>query len=65
VLLSACRSIPGTGDEMQASIRRALHEHRLSIERATFGTWAVIAEKASSDVRQVLDSSRPIPDSTP
>lgn len=56
VLLSAGRGIPGSGDEMQASIRRTLHEHRLSIERATFGTWVVIAEKASSVVRQALDS---------
>lgn len=57
VLLSAIRSIPGRGTEVQAAIRRALHEQRLGIERAAFGTWIVIAEKTSSVIRQALDSA--------
>lgn len=56
VLLSACRSIPGSGAEVQAAIRRTLDEHRLGIERATLGTWIVIAEKTSSVIRRALES---------
>lgn len=57
VLLSAIRNIPGSGTEVQVAIRRTFHEHRIGIERATFGTWIVIAEKTSRVVRQALDSA--------
>lgn len=56
VLLSVCRSIPGSGAEAEAAIRRTLDEHHLGFERATLGTWIVIAEKASSVIRKALES---------
>jgi type I restriction enzyme M protein len=56
VLLSACRSIPGSGSEVQAAIRRTLDENRIGIERATLGTWIVIAEKTSRVIRRALES---------
>lgn len=56
VLLSACRNLAGSGAEVQAAIRRTLDEHGLGIERATLGTWIVIAEKTSSFLRHALES---------
>lgn len=56
VLLSAIRSVPGNGPEVESAIRRTLHEHNLGIGRATFGTWVVISEKTSSDIRRALAS---------
>lgn len=56
VLLSASRNTPGNGSEVQSAIRRALNEHRLGIERATLGTWVVIAEKTSSEIRRALEA---------
>jgi len=55
-LLSASRSIPGMGTDVQATIRKTLHDHSLGIERATFGTWIVIVEVASSVIRKALES---------
>lgn len=57
VLLSAVRSIPGIGADIQAAIRRTLRKQGMGIERATFGTWIVIAEKASSAIREALGSA--------
>lgn len=56
VLLSACRNAPGGGDEIEAAIRRTLHENRLGIERASFGTWVVIAECIAKNLRAALES---------
>ena len=56
VLLSAIRSMPGNGSEVQSAIRRTLSEQNLGIERASFGTWIVILEKTSSDLRRALQS---------
>lgn len=57
VLLSAIRNTPGSGSEVQTAIRRAFEEHRLGIERATLGTWIVIAEKTSREVRRALETN--------
>lgn len=56
VLLSACRSDPGNSSELETSIRRALEEQNLGIERASFGTWVVIVEKTSKELRRSLDA---------
>lgn len=58
-LLSATRSDPGRGREVEASIRRTLRDQHLSIERATFGTWVVIAEKAAKELRDALRCGDP------
>ena len=57
VLLSAARNLPGEGSEVQTAIRKTLEQHRLGIDKATLGTWIVIAEKTSSVVRSALESS--------
>ena len=56
VLLSASRSDPGNSGEIETAIRQTLHEQHLGIERASFGTWVVIVEKASKNLRRALDS---------
>lgn len=55
VLLSASRTDPGSSSETEAKIRQTLHEEHLGIEKASFGTWVVIAEKTSKDLRSALD----------
>jgi type I restriction enzyme M protein len=56
VLLSACRSDPGTSVHLEADIRKALNDQHLGIERASFGTWVVILESTSKNLRSALDS---------
>ncbi len=56
VLLSACRSDPTSSREIETVIRQSLHEQHLGIERASFGTWVVIAEKTSKELRRALES---------
>lgn len=57
VLLSATRCDPGSSSEVEAAIRNTLGEQHLGIERASFGTWVVIVEKTSKDLRRVLESN--------
>jgi hypothetical protein len=57
VLLSAARCDPGSSSEIEATIRRTLREQNLGIERASFGTWVVIAEKTSKELRRMLESN--------
>ncbi|TFH72737.1 class I SAM-dependent DNA methyltransferase [Cellulomonas sp. HD19AZ1] len=54
VLLSATRSDPGSSSETEAAIRQTLREQHLGIERASFGTWVVIVEKTSKNLRDAL-----------
>lgn len=56
VLLSATRNNPGGSADAEAAIRQTLDEQHLGIERASFGTWVVIVEKTSKDVRRALES---------
>lgn len=56
VLLSASRSDPGSSSETEAAIRQTLHEQRLGIEKASFGTWVVIVEKTSKNLRSALEN---------
>lgn len=51
------RCDPGISSEIEAAIRRKLREQHLGIERASFGTWVVIVEKTSKDLRRVLESN--------
>lgn len=55
VLLAASRSDPGSSSEIEAAIRETLHEHHLGIEKASFGTWVVIVEKTSKNLRSALE----------
>lgn len=54
VLLSAIRIMPGNGSDVQSAIRRTLRDQNMGMERASFGTWIVIIEKTSSDLRRAL-----------
>ncbi len=56
VLLSAGRSDPGSSAEVEAAICRTLHEQHIGIERASFGTWTVILERTSKNLRRTLES---------
>lgn len=56
VLLSASRSHPGSSSAIEASIRQTLHEQHLGIEKASFGTWVVIVEKTSKNLRSALEN---------
>ncbi|NDO91467.1 N-6 DNA methylase [Cellulosimicrobium composti] len=56
VLLSASRSDPGGSSETEAAIRQTLHEQHLGIERASFGTWVIIVEKTSKNLRSALEN---------
>ncbi len=56
VLLSASRSDPGSSSETEAAIRQTLHEQHMGIERASFGTWVVIVEKTSKNLRNALEN---------
>lgn len=55
VLLSACRSDPGNSVEIESSIRKTLQDNRLGVEKASYATWVVIVEKASKELRRVLE----------
>lgn len=55
VLLSVTRSDPGQGSELEAGIRQTLRKSGLSIERASFGTWVVIVEKISKELRNAFE----------
>jgi type I restriction enzyme M protein len=59
VLLSATRCDPGSSSEVEAAIGQTLREQHLGIERASFGTWVVIVEKTSKDLRRALESNDP------
>lgn len=56
LLLSASRSDPGSSSATEAAIRDTLQEHHLSIDKASFGTWVVIAEKTSKSLRNALEN---------
>ncbi|MFL0562184.1 class I SAM-dependent DNA methyltransferase, partial [Kocuria rhizophila] len=55
VLLSASRTDLGQSGEVEAAIRRALHDQHLSIERASFGTWVIIVERVTKEIRRALE----------
>ncbi|WP_194928652.1 class I SAM-dependent DNA methyltransferase [Pseudactinotalea sp. HY158] len=55
VLLAASRRDPGSSSVTEATIRQTLHEQRLGIEKASFGTWVVIVEKTSKNMRSTLE----------
>ncbi|WP_232007446.1 hypothetical protein [Mycobacterium intermedium] len=59
VLLSVIRCDPARSSEIETTIAQTLRDHHLSIERASFGTWVVIAEKASKELRDSLESEDP------
>ncbi|MGV9832897.1 N-6 DNA methylase [Nocardia niigatensis] len=59
VLLSASRSDPGRSAEIEAVIRNALHDQHIGIERASFGTWVVVLEATSKNLRRTLESGDP------
>ena len=59
VLLSATRRDPGGSSDVEAAIGQTLREQHLGIERASFGTWVVIVEKTSKDLRRALESNEP------
>jgi len=59
VLLSAGRSDPSSSSEVEAAIRQALHDQHIGIERASFGTWVVILERTSKNLRRTLESGDP------
>ncbi|GAA1455008.1 N-6 DNA methylase [Nesterenkonia lacusekhoensis] len=54
VLLSACRTDASLSQEIEDSIRRTFHKNGLGIERASFKTWVIIAEKVARELRRVL-----------
>lgn len=54
-LLSASRTDPGSSSEVEAAIRQILQEQHLGIERASFGTWVVIIERVSKELRRALE----------
>lgn len=56
VLLSACRRDPGSSAEVEADVRQALNDQHIGMERASFGTWVVILERTSKNLRRALDS---------
>lgn len=55
VLLAACRTDPVRSRDVESAIRRALEDNRLGIEKASMGTWVVIAEKTSKELRKAID----------
>lgn len=57
VLLSATRCDPGASRDVEAAIGQTLREQHLGIERASFGTWVVIVEKTSKDLRRAIESN--------
>lgn len=54
VLLAASRSDPGSSAETEAGIRATLEKQRLGLNRASFGSWTVIVERTSKDLRRAL-----------
>ncbi|WP_245244079.1 hypothetical protein [Tessaracoccus sp. MC1865] len=54
VLLSANRSDVGNSAELEGSISETLKDQNLGIERSTFGTWVVITERTSKELRTAL-----------
>ncbi|WP_162240647.1 class I SAM-dependent DNA methyltransferase [Frigoribacterium sp. Leaf186] len=56
VLLSASRTDPGSRSGVEAGIRQTLNEKHLSIERASFGTWVVIIERVTKELRSALEA---------
>lgn len=56
VLLSASRTDPGNSSEVEAAIRQTLHDHHLGIERPTFGTWVIIIERVTKELRRALEA---------
>lgn len=59
VLLSATRCDPGNSSDVEAAIAQTLREQHLGIERASFGTWVVIVEKTSKELRRAFESNDP------
>lgn len=56
VLLSASRTDPGNSSEVEAAIRQTLHDQHLGIEHATFGTWVIIIERVTKELRRALEA---------
>lgn len=56
VLLAASRSDPGTNAETEAAIRATLEKQHLGLKRASFGSWTVIVERTSKELRRALVS---------
>src|SRR5699024_992370 len=57
VLLAASRNNPSESAEMEAAIRRTLHEQHLGIARASFGTWVIIVERTAKELRKLLETN--------
>ena len=55
VLLAACRTDPVRSRDVETAIRRTLDNNSLGIEKASFGTWVVIVEKTSKELREVIE----------
>ena len=56
VLLSASRTDPGNSSEVETAIRQTLQDQHLSIERASFGTWVIIIERVTKELRRALEA---------
>lgn len=56
VLLSASRTDPGSSSEVEAAIRQTLRDQHLGIERASFGTWVIIIERVTKELRRALET---------
>lgn len=55
VLLSASRTDPRRSGEVEATIGETLKRQHLGIERASFGTWAIIIERVSKEFRRAFE----------
>lgn len=55
VLLSASRTDLGHSGEVEAAIGETLRQQHLGIERASFGTWVIIIERVSKELRRALE----------
>jgi type I restriction enzyme M protein len=56
VLLSASRTDPANSSEVEAGIRQTLQNQHLGIERASFGTWVIIIERVTKELRLALEA---------
>ena len=56
VLLSVSRTDPGNSSELEAAIRQTFRDKHLGIERASLGTWLIIIEKVTKELRRALEA---------
>ncbi|MBI2299503.1 MAG: hypothetical protein HYU66_11275 [Armatimonadetes bacterium] len=57
VLLSACRSDPDLFDTEWQAAREALDDQHLSVMRATFGCWVLVASRLAKRLRALLNGN--------